>query len=262
MVLDGKTVMISGVGPGLGGACADAAFRDGANVVLVARNQERLDGKARELDPTGDRVLAVAADISERVSLDAAVDAAVAKFGRLDGVVSVAAFDNLLGRVLDTDPGDFEAVLRLNVIAPVALVDSVTPALEGSGGGSIVLIGSQASLNQSDRIPQGAYGASKSALLAVARSLAVDLGPRKIRVNTVVPTWMWGPNVELYCQWQAGERGTTTEAIRDEIVATMPLGEMPTDGDVAEAVIFFLSDRSRMVTGQRILVNAGEFFDT
>jgi NAD(P)-dependent dehydrogenase (short-subunit alcohol dehydrogenase family) len=261
MVLDGKTILISGVGPGLGGSCAAAALRDGANVIATARNLERLEAAMAELDPSGGRTLAIGADIMDCGAVTAAVDAGVAKFGALDGVVNVAAYDAIIGTLLDTDDETFRSVLEVNVFGTTNLVRACVPALRVNGGGSIVIIGSQ-SAHKPNPVPQGPYGPSKAALIAVARDLANDLGPDGIRVNTVVPTWMWGPNVELYCKWQASERGVEPADIKAEIESGMALREMPTDADVAESVIFFLSDRSRMVTGQRIIVNAGEYFDT
>ena len=90
--------------------------------------------------------------------------------------------------------------------------------------------------------------------------LTEELGPDRVRVNTVVPTWMWGPNVELYCRWQAGERGVSVEEVKAEIESRLALREMPDVMDVAEAVVFFASDRSRMITGQSLLVNAGDMY--
>jgi len=261
MVLDGKTVLISGVGPGLGRSCAAAALRDGANVIATARNLERLQTVMAELDPSGDRTLACGADIMDLDAVTAAVGAGVTKFGSLDGVTNVAAYDAVMGTLLETDAETFRAVFDVNVFGTTNLVRGCVPALRANGGGSIVLIGSQ-SAHKPNPVAQGPYGPSKAALIAVARDLANDLGSDRIRVNTVVPTWMWGPNVELYCQWQAGERGVDPADIKAEIESGMALREMPTDADVAEAVVFFLSDRSRMVTGQRIIVNAGEYFDT
>ncbi len=260
-MLSAKTVLIAGVGPGLGMASAGAALRDGANVIGLARNGDRLKSALAALDPDGDRTLSAVADITDQGSLDTAVAAGVDRFGGIDGVVSVAAFDAVMGRMLDLDVEISASVFDVNVSGTIRLVKATRPALTARGGGSVVIIGSQSSLKPNP-IPQGPYGPSKAALLAVARDLAVDLGAEKIRVNTVVPTWMWGPNVERYCAWQAAERNTTAEAIRDEIANEMALGEMPAADDVAEAVIFFLSDRARLITGQRLLVNAGEYFDT
>jgi len=262
VILQGKTILISGVGPGLGSACAAVALRDGANVAVTARNGERLAATAAELDPGGERSLATTADLTDPQSLKAAVDAAVLRFGQLDGVVSVAADDRGMGAIGDVDNERFAAMLATNVIGTANLVTAAAPALEAAGGGSVVIIGSQASLRPVKALPQGAYGASKAAMLAGARDMAEDLGPKGIRVNSVLPTWMWGPMVKMYCEWQASERGISATEVKAEIASTMALREMPEDDDVAEAVAFLLSDRARMITGQRLLVNAGEFYDT
>jgi NAD(P)-dependent dehydrogenase (short-subunit alcohol dehydrogenase family) len=130
------------------------------------------------------------------------------------------------------------------------------PALKERGG-SIVFIGSQAMLLS--QVPQAAYGASKAALLGAVTHLVRELGPHKIRVNTVAPSWMWGPPVEAYVNWTAKSNDVPAEQVLDGLTSKMPLGEMPTDGDVAEAVIFFASDRARMISGQMLLINAGEY---
>lgn len=262
MILDGSTVMVIGAGPGLGGACAAAALRDGANVVVVARNEERLRAAAAALDPSGERILVACADVMDQPALDAAVNAGVDRFGGLDAVVNVAALDTAHATFDQLDDDTLRRNLEINVLGAVHVVRAVTPTFVANGGGSVVLIGSQASLKPVAVIPQSAYAAAKSALLSMARDMAEELGPQGIRINTVVPTWMWGPNVKMYCEWQAGERGITAEEVRDEIAQGMALRTMPTDADVADVVMFFASDRSRMITGQRLLVNAGEFYDT
>ena len=263
MILENSTVMVVGVGPGLGRSCAAAALRDGANVVAVARNLERLTAAAAELDPSGERILVAGADMMDLAALEAAVGAGVELFGGLDAVINVAAMDASVGSFADLDDDELRKVLDVNALGAVNVVRSVTPTFSSNErGGSVVLIGSQASLKPVPEIPQFAYAAAKSALLSMARNMASELGPQGIRVNTVIPTWMWGPNVKMFCEWQAAERGITAEEVRDEIAQGMALREMPTDGDVAEAAVFFASDRARMVTGQRLLVNAGEFYDT
>jgi NAD(P)-dependent dehydrogenase (short-subunit alcohol dehydrogenase family) len=88
--------------------------------------------------------------------------------------------------------------------------------------------------------------------------MAKDLGPKGIRVNTVVPTWMWGPPVEGYVQMMV-QGGMTEDEAKGTITKGMPLGEIPADEDVAEACVWLCSDRARMITGQALYVNAGEF---
>jgi len=106
--------------------------------------------------------------------------------------------------------------------------------------------------------PQPAYGASKGSLLSAMYYMAKELGPAKIRVNMVIPTWMWGPPVEAYVAMTAKQRACTPDEVIAEITANMPLGEIPADEDVAEAIVFLCSDRARMISGQSLLVNAGE----
>ena len=129
-------------------------------------------------------------------------------------------------------------------------------AMRERGGGSIVLIGSQAFVKPIT--PQIAYAASKGALRTAMLYMAKDLGPDRIRVNTVVPTWMWGPMVELYVGVQAKQRGISTDELIAEIVSDMVIPEIPADEDVAEAVVFLSSDRARFITGQDLLVNSGQ----
>ena len=144
-----------------------------------------------------------------------------------------------------------------NVLGNMLVAKAAVPHLKKRGGGSIVLIGSQ-SMWLPPAMPQIAYAAAKGALVAAMKHMVTELGPDRIRVNMVVPTYMWGPPVEMYVDWQAKERGVDRQAVIDEIAARMPLGEIPADEDVAEACVFFCSDRSRMITGETLLVNAGE----
>ena len=88
--------------------------------------------------------------------------------------------------------------------------------------------------------------------------MAQELGPDRIRVNTVVPTWMWGPPVQGYVNLMASKENVSKDEIIAGITKDMPLGEIPKDEDVAEAVLFLASDRARMITGQHLMVNAGE----
>ncbi|KAA0235817.1 MAG: Pyridoxal 4-dehydrogenase [Acidimicrobiales bacterium] len=256
-MLEGKTVTVVGVGPGLGREIATVAARDGASVMIAARSAEKLDTIATGIDPDGRQVAAFAADITDPQSCLDLMAAAVARFGSLDAVVVVAALDTVLGGLRDSSPDDWRKALEVNVIGTINVVRAAVEPLS-AGGGAIVLIGSQSMLLPSPAVPQIAYAASKGALLSATYHLAQELGPDGIRVNMVVPTWMWGPPVELYVDWQSSARGVERHEIVSELTAGMPLGEIPADEEVADAVVFLCSDRSRMITGQSLLVNAGE----
>lgn len=256
VILQDKTVAVCGVGPGLGREVAAAALRDGARVVLAARTAEKLEAIAAELDPSGERVACVRTDVTDAAQCEALVTAAVDRFGRLDAIVQVAALDTLFGSFEEGALEDWTRAFETNVLGPVKLVRAAAGVMRESGGGAVVLIGSQAMLYP--QTPQSAYGASKGGLLSAMYYMAKELGPAKIRVNMVVPTWMWGPPVEAYVAMTAKQRSCDPDEVIAEITAKMPLGEIPADGDVAHAVVFLCSDRARMITGQSLMVNAGE----
>ena len=257
MLVKNKTIVVCGVGPGLGREVAQAAIRDGANVVLAARRAEALADHAKSLDPTGEHVLAVATDVSNQEQCDSLMTAAAERFGSVDAVVQVAALDNLFGNLESTSAEDLANAVAINVTGAIQIARSAVPHMEKAGGGSIVLIGTQAMWHP-PAFPQLAYAASKGGLLSAMYHLVRELGPKKIRVNMVVPTWMWGPPVEAYVRIQAKRQGVSEEEIIGSITKNMPLGEIPKDDDVANACIFFCSDHARMITGESLLVNAGE----
>jgi len=257
MILEKKTVVVTGVGPGLGSEVARIALRDGANVVIGARNGEKLEKIATELDPSGQRIAHAPTDITDVETCDALMAKATDRFGGIDAVVQVAALDALFGSLQTTSTEDWQASMNTNVIGTLQLVRAAVEPLKLRGGGSIVLIGSQ-SMWHPPEFPQIAYASAKGALVSAMLHITRELGPEKIRINMVIPTWMWGPPVEGFVKWQAKDRGVSEEDIVAGITSQMPLGEIPADEDVAEAVAFFCSDRSRMITGQTLLVNAGE----
>jgi NAD(P)-dependent dehydrogenase (short-subunit alcohol dehydrogenase family) len=257
MILEGKTVVVSGVGPGLGREIAVAAARDGANVVIGARTRKNLEIAAEEIDPSGAKVAFSETDITVPEDCDRLAATAVEKFGGIDALVNCAALDAIFGGIIEGQWDEWRQAIEVNLIGTMRMTSAVVPSMQELGGGSIVFIGSQ-SMYWS-QVPQTAYAASKSAVIGAVAHLSRELGPFKIRVNTVVPTWMWGPPVQGYVSMTAKAQGVDEQVIIDGITAQMPLGEIPSDGDVADAVTFFASDRARMITGQALLVNAGEY---
>ena len=253
--LNGKTILVSGVGPGLGQDTAKIALREGANVVAAARGIERLQSICNDLDPSGERIAAVSADITDVASCQALIAASTERFGTLDGIIHVAAYDAHFGMLDGADLDEWRQVYEVNVFGSMQLVQAALPALKVQGG-SVVFIGSQST--DLPRVPQMAYASSKGAVRTLGRQLAVELGPSRIRVNNVIATWMWGPNVQMYVSMMAKQRGVEEQVVYDEIAVNMPLREIPEDDDVAELSCFLMSDRARMITGQTIWVNGGE----
>ncbi|HEX3706293.1 MAG TPA: SDR family oxidoreductase [Mycobacteriales bacterium] len=257
-MLEGKSVLVIGVGAGLGKEIASVAMRDGADVFLAARREENLRSVAEQLDPSGVRIGLRAADMSDPEQLAQLMDAVIEQFGKLDGLAICASADSGMGGIETTTDKQWRKTFEVNVFGTAAAVRAAFPLLKERGG-SVVFVGSQQWIYPARDMQQLAYGSSKGAGVSMMYGLAPELGAHKIRVNTVVPSWMWGPNVGLYVQWQAGVQGRSEDEIRADLDRKFALGEMATDTDVAEAVGFFLSDRARSITGQTLLVNAGEF---
>ena len=256
-LLDGKTVVVSGVGPGLGREIAEAAAREGANVIIGARTEANLRAAADGIDPTGERVAWRVTDITNGEHCDALIALAVDRFGGLDSLVNCAAFDTAFGGLKEPDWDAWRTTFEVNVFGTMRITAAAIAPLEQRGGGSIVFIGSQATYWP--QVPQLAYASSKGALNSAMYYLAKELGPSKIRVNTVVPSWMWGPPVEGYVNMTAKAQGVSPDDVKAGIANQMMLQEIPTDGDIAESVVFMASDRATMITGQALMVNAGDF---
>jgi len=256
MMLAEKTVMVTGVGSGLGRECVTSALREGANVVMAARTKETLETTATELDPSGARVEAVPTDITDANDCAALVARATERFGSLDALIQVAAFEYVFGGLQDTNLDDWRTAFETNVLGALTVLRPVARSMQESGGGAVVLIGSQSMFKPS--LPQAGYAASKGALLSTMYYLADELGAHNIRCNMVVPSWMWGPPVQMYVEGTAKHKDVPVEEVLHDLVGDFPLGRMTEDGEVADVAIFFASDHAKAVTGQHLMVNAGE----
>ena len=255
MLLDGKTMVVAGVGTGLGGQIARLAFREGANVVLAARTASSLEEIARDISPNGERVLCVPTDITDESQCERLAAQAAEHFGGIDAVTQVAAHDRFFGGLNEVTRQEWMDAYELGVVGSAQVVKATAPFMKQRGGGAVVLIGSQSSFIP--LVPQIAYASAKGALMSAMYFMANELGPDNIRVNTVVATYMWGPPMENYVKESAVARGISEDEVVGEITCTMPLGRIPKDSEVAEAVIFLVSDRSSTITGQHLLVNSG-----
>jgi NAD(P)-dependent dehydrogenase (short-subunit alcohol dehydrogenase family) len=256
MLLEGKTVIVTGVGAGLGRECAASALREGANVVMAARTKDTLAAAAAELDPGGTRVTAVPTDITDADACAALVATAKERFGSVDALIQVAAFEYVFGGLHETRLDDWRKAFETNVLGALTVLRPVAEAMKAGAGGSVVFIGSQSMFKPA--LPQAGYAASKSALLTAMYYLADELGADNIRCNMVVPSWMWGPPVQMFVEGTAKRKGITADEALHDIVGDFPLGRMTEDGEVADVAVFFASDLAKAVTGQHLMVNAGE----
>jgi len=129
------------------------------------------------------------------------------------------------------------------------------PVMKAQRSGSIVMINSM--IIRQPLPTMGGYAASKAALMAATKTLAREIGAYGIRVNSVVPGYIWGPSLEGYFAMQAKQQGVGAKVVYDSVAKQIALGHIPTSEEIAGAVVFFASDLSRVVTGQSLDVNGG-----
>jgi NAD(P)-dependent dehydrogenase (short-subunit alcohol dehydrogenase family) len=256
MLLQGKVVVVSGVGPGLGRSIAVRCAEQGADVVLASRTESRLTEVAKEVTDLGRRAVTVPADVASEEDAERLVSTALASFGRVDTLVNNAFAIPPMG---DLDKVPFDGVrqgFETNVLGALRLTNLFRPALIESRG-SVVMVSSMV-IRHSQRT-FGAYKMTKSALLAMAQSLATEVGPQGVRVNTVAPGYIWADNVKYYFRYLAKERGVTPQEVYDEVAAKIDLRKLPEPDEVADAIVFLACDLARAVTGQCLDVNGGEY---
>ncbi|WP_203336436.1 SDR family oxidoreductase [Nocardioides limicola] len=255
-LLTDKVVVLSGVGPGLGRALGEEAARLGADLVLASRTESRLEKMAARVRELGRRALVVPCDITSEADRERLRDAAVAEFGRVDCLINNAFGIPPMDPLTTLDLDGLRRAQETNVFAPLRLSALFADALAESSG-SIVMINS-AVLYQSQPEFAG-YKLSKGTLAHLASSLATELGPRGIRVNSIAPSYIYEDVNKAYFDWLASESGRTHEEVYAEKAAPTDLKRLATPDEVARAALFFATDLAGAVTGQMLNVDCGEF---
>lgn len=257
-LLADRVVLVSGFGPGLGRSVAAAALREGAFVALGDLDGERARAIREELDPGGARSLVTLLDITSDESCDAFIAQVKERFGRLDGVVHVAAIDHVVGGLLEGGLDDWDRTSAVNVKGTMRMTKAAVPLLQERGG-SVVVIGTVGAFRPRIEVLRFAYAMSKGALLTAVRYLTRELGRHRIRVNTIAPGFKWGPVLEAWAKGEAEKQGVTLGEIVAGLERETSLGSLASDDDIANSVVFFLSDLSAKVTGQTLVVDAGSY---
>jgi NAD(P)-dependent dehydrogenase (short-subunit alcohol dehydrogenase family) len=258
MLLADRVGIVSGIGPGMGRDIALAFAREGAHVVLAARTASALEAVAAEVRARGRRALAVPTDIAKPADCARLAEAAQAEFGRIDVLVNNAFVSGRYDPVEQASMDDWRRVLDVNLFGSIQLSQAVIPHMKARGGGSIVMVNSMSIRIIEPRF--GGYAASKGALMAATQTMAKELGASGIRVNSVVPGYIWSDKLAAYFAQLAQQRGTTGDAVKAEIASRTALNHIPDSAEIADAVVFFASDLSRVITGQALDVNGGHFF--
>ncbi|AGB25938.1 dehydrogenase of unknown specificity, short-chain alcohol dehydrogenase like protein [Mycobacterium sp. JS623] len=255
-LLDNKVVVISGVGPALGTTLARRCAEAGADLVLAARTVERLEDVAKQITDLGRRAVSVGTDITDEAQVNNLVSETLTAYGKVDVLINNAFKVPSMKPFANTTFDHIRDTLELTVLGALRLIQGFTPALTEAKG-AIVNVNSMVVRHSDPK--QGAYKMAKSALLAMSQSLASELGPQGIRVNSVLPGYIWGGTLQGYFEHQASKYGTTVDEIYKAAAVNSDLKRLPTEDEVASAILFMASDLSSGITGQTLDVNCGEF---
>lgn len=255
-MLENKVVVISGVGPALGTTLARRCAEAGADLVLAARTAERLTEVADEVKSLGRRALAVSTDITDDEQVANLVTRSLEEYGKVDVLINNAFRVPSMKPLADTTFQHIRDAIELTVLGALRISQGFTPAL-AEAKGSVVNVNSMVIRHSQPKY--GAYKMAKAALLAMSHSLSTELGAQGIRVNTVAPGYIWGGTLQSYFAHQAGKFGTTVEEIYNAAAAGSDLKRLPTEDEVASAILFLASDLASGITGATLDVNCGEY---
>lgn len=247
--LAGKVALVTGSGSGIGRAAAILFAIEGARVVVNGITRRNGEETLRLMELNGATGLFVQGDVSLAADAEKMVGAAVAKFGRLDILVNVAGI--VLGGSVDTiSEEDFMKTMDVNVKGTFLVSKYAVLAMKRTGGGVIVNVSSIAAMKGIE--DRSAYSASKGAVLALSRAMAVDHLKDNIRVNVVCPGTIETPSVK-----ERIRNSPDPEALRTSFIARQPMGRLGTSEEVAEAILFACGDRTSFLNGSVIAIDGG-----
>jgi 3-oxoacyl-[acyl-carrier protein] reductase len=245
--LTGRVVLVTGSSRGIGAEVAVKAAAEGAVVAIhYQRSAEAAEQTLARVRDAGGEGATFAADIADGPQAEALVHAVIERFGRVDGLVNNAG-RTLVGPFLEIEPAQWDEVIATDLSAAFHTCRAALPSMVERGSGSIVNIASR--LGQMGIAETAAYSAAKAGLIGLTRALAREFGPRGVRINAVAP----GVTVtEMTTDLVDSEEGR--RRLRD-----MPLGRFGRADEVADSVIFLLSDASSLYLGQTLNPNAGGY---
>jgi NAD(P)-dependent dehydrogenase (short-subunit alcohol dehydrogenase family) len=250
-----RVTIVTGASQGIGRVIAVEMGKEGDVVVLAARNLDALDESAALVEEAGGRPMVVETDLTAVDSVAEMVAAVTVEHGRIDVLVNNSGIGGPTGRLWEVDPGEWVATFEVNVFGVFRVTRAVLPVMIGQRSGSVIIIGSIS--GKRPLFGRSAYTTTKTALIGLTRTLAVEAGAEGVRVNLISPGFVAGPRIEWVMKAQAEARGIDVDAVRREFEGEAALGRLTDPVDVAKAAVFLASEGASGITGADLNVNSG-----
>ena len=250
MKLKGKVALVTGAGSGIGQAAALLFAAEGARVACVDVNEATAKQTAEQIEKAGGQALAVSADVSIAAGNQAMMERTVARWGRLDILYANAGVPQSPTPVEEVDEATFDRIMAVNVKGVFLGVKYAVPVMKKQGGGVILITASTAAIRPRKGVQ--AYGASKGAVVALTKALALELASHKIRVVAIAPVATDTPMLPAFMG-----KTVVDDKAREAMIRTIPLGRLNTPDDIARAALFLASDDAAMITGACVEVDGG-----
>jgi 3-oxoacyl-[acyl-carrier protein] reductase len=253
--IDNKVALVTAASKGIGQAIALELVREGAQVLICSRSEDRINESASYIEQqTGKKVLALTADVSTKEGVDGVLDQVLKRYGRIDMLVANAGGPPG-GQFMDFADEDWQKAFDTNVMSVVRLVRGVVPSMRKTGGGRILTVAST-----SVKVPiQGLVlsNVMRTGVAGLMKTLSIELGPDNILVNTVCPGRIATDRVRQIDEARADKQGIAIEKIEEQMKAGIPLGRYGTPEEFARTAAFLLSDANTYVTGSTLMIDGG-----
>ena len=256
MRLADRIGIVTGAAKGMGRDICLTLAREGANLAIAAREAAPLDALGREIEALGRKVLVATTDVTDETAVQRLVTRTRETFGRIDILVNAAGVTGPIETpVWEIKADDFDHVIAVNLRGTFLPTKHVLPGMIEQRYGKIVNISGTSGLRGYKY--RAAYSSSKWALRGFTRTVALEAGPYNINVNALHPGIVGGDRMDKLCREKARKRGWTSERVYQEYLDEMALRRVTVAQDIANAVLFLVSDDSSNMTGQSVTVDGG-----
>jgi len=244
--LKDKVALVTGSTKGIGKSIAEEMARAGAKVVISSRKADSCEAVLKEFQARGEEAIAIPCNVGQKDQLQSLVDRTLEKWGKIDIVVCNAASNPVFGPLIKVPDEAFDKIMLTNVKSVFWLANMTVPQMAERGGGAVIVISSIGALRGSN--VNGLYGTSKAAEAGLCRALAVEWGPKNVRVNCIAPGLIKTDFARAL--WEDEERRKKREA-------TTPLRRLGDPKDIGGVAVFLASEAAAFITGQMIVADGG-----